>query len=242
MIRRVYVMTKEGRSSHRQGDQNWRPCCHDRTTNKVVRCTKIGRRRPDSEVCLSAHSVVSLNGRICECQKSFCGTTSTFELTSLHSSRQHNMLLRWGCRVPRISTYHGNAGRLVLRPVRSYRLRSISSAASEAAPKQRPAICSSRNAPALALGGFLLGLGYYMGARSDEFSATETASTRQPPLKPVYGTPEDFARAIEELKASFVEDAVTTALDQLVAHGFSPNSHHPGAALLFAFLAIRLRP
>ena len=144
--------------------------------------------------------------------------------------------------MPRISTYYGSADRLVLRPVRYHRLRSISSAASEATPKQRPAICSPRNAPALALGGFLLGLGYYMGARSNDFSATNTASDRQPPLKPVYGTPEDFARAVEELKASFVEDAVTTAPDQLVAHGFSPNSHHPGAALLFAFPAIRLRP
>ena len=172
-------------------------------------------------------SVLALIGRIRECQKSSFGTTSIFEpsVTSLHSSRQRNMLSRWRCKVPRIPTYYGNAG----RPVRSHHLRSISSATSEAAPKQRPAICSPRNAPALALGGALLGLGYYIGARSNDFSATDTASGRQPPLKPVYGTPEDFACAIEELKVSFVGDAVTTAPDQLVAHGFSPNSHHPGA-------------
>ncbi|KAI9452798.1 FAD-binding domain-containing protein [Lactarius psammicola] len=48
------------------------------------------------------------------------------------------------------------------------------------------------------------------------------------PLKPIYGTPEDFARAIEELRASFAGEAVTTAPEQLTAHGFSPNYHHPG--------------
>jgi D-lactate dehydrogenase (cytochrome) len=67
----------------------------------------------------------------------------------------------------------------------------------------------------------LLGLGYYIGARSN--------NVLQPPLNPVYGTPEEFARAIEELRASFAAgEAVTTAPDQLAAHGFSPNSHHPG--------------
>lgn len=126
----------------------------------------------------------------------------------------------------RVSTYHGSAGRL--RPIPSHHLRSISSAASGGEPKQRPAICSPRNAFALALGGSLLGLGYYLGARSNDFSAADAPSGRQPPLKPVYGTPADFARAIEELKASFVGDAVTTAPEQLVAHGFSPHSHLPG--------------
>ena len=49
-----------------------------------------------------------------------------------------------------------------------------------------------------------------------------------PPPKPVYGTPEDFAHAIEELKALFSEDAVTTDEGQLEAHGFSPNTYLPG--------------
>ena len=49
-----------------------------------------------------------------------------------------------------------------------------------------------------------------------------------PPPKPVYGSPEDFARATEELKTLFSKDAVTTDEDQLEAHGFSPNAHHPG--------------
>ncbi|KAH9978352.1 FAD-linked oxidase-like protein [Russula compacta] len=81
---------------------------------------------------------------------------------------------------------------------------------------------ASSNVLALALGGVLLGLGgYYVGARSD-------TTIKSAPSKPVYGTPDDFARAIEELKASFSEDAVTTAEDQLNTHGFSPYAHLPG--------------
>jgi hypothetical protein len=79
---------------------------------------------------------------------------------------------------------------------------------------------SSSNAFALALGSVVLGLGgYYVGVRR----AIET-----PPPKPVYGTPEDFAHAIEELKTLFSKDTVTTDEDQLEAHGFSPDSYHPG--------------
>ena len=73
---------------------------------------------------------------------------------------------------------------------------------------------------ALALGGVALGLGgYYVGVRR----GIETPSP-----KPVYGTPEDFGHAIEELKTLFSKDTVTTDQDQLEAHGFSPNAHHPG--------------
>jgi hypothetical protein len=65
-----------------------------------------------------------------------------------------------------------------------------------------------------------LGLGgYYVGVRH----AIET-----PLLKPVYGTPKDFAHAIEELKTLFSKDTVVTDEGQLEAHGFSPNAHHPG--------------
>ena len=79
---------------------------------------------------------------------------------------------------------------------------------------------SSSNLFALALGSVAIGLGgYYVGVRR----AIET-----PPPKPVYGTPEDFAHAIEELKTLFSKDTVTTDKDQLEAHGFSPNAYHPG--------------
>jgi hypothetical protein len=73
---------------------------------------------------------------------------------------------------------------------------------------------------ALALGSVALGLGgYYVGV----CCAIET-----PPPKLVYGTPEDFAHAIEELKTLFSKDTVTTDEDQLEAHGFSPNAYHAG--------------
>ena len=83
---------------------------------------------------------------------------------------------------------------------------------------------------ALVLGSVVLGLGgYYVGARSN-YHPIESASPGSP-SKPVYGTPEDFARAIEELKTLFSEETVTTAKDQLEAHGFSPNVYHPGKYL-----------
>lgn len=79
---------------------------------------------------------------------------------------------------------------------------------------------SSSNVFALVLGSVALGLGgYYVGVRR----AIEPS-----PPKPVYGTPDDFAHAIEDLKTLFSKDMVTTDKDQLEAHGFSPNVYHPG--------------
>lgn len=136
-----------------------------------------------------------------------------------------------GCRTPRISTFYGS-GRWS-RPI-PHHLRPLSTPASGGAPARGPVASSTRTALALALGGAFLGLGYYVGARSNTVVAGAFPSALQPPLKPVYGTPEEFARAIEELKASFSEDAVTTEPDQLEAHGFSPNFHFPGTPC-FAF-------
>ena len=45
---------------------------------------------------------------------------------------------------------------------------------------------------------------------------------------PVYGTPEDFKRAIKELEASFEDDVVSTDPPNLFTHGFSPNVMHEG--------------
>jgi hypothetical protein len=79
---------------------------------------------------------------------------------------------------------------------------------------------SSSNLFALALASAAIGLGgYYVGV---------SRSIETPPPKPVYGTPEDFALAIEELKTLFSEGMVVTDEDQLEAHGFSPNAYHPG--------------
>jgi len=85
---------------------------------------------------------------------------------------------------------------------------------------------TSSNVLALALGGVVLGLGgYYIGAHSNHHTPVESPGS---PSKPVYGTPEDFVRAIQELKTLFSEETVTTAEDQLEAHGFSPSVYHLG--------------
>ncbi|KAH9053984.1 hypothetical protein EDB83DRAFT_2316402 [Lactarius deliciosus] len=110
-------------------------------------------------------------------------------------------------------------------------LRPLSTAASGPSA-QGSAASSTRTALTLALGGAFLGLGgYYVGARSNGVNmekATSSASPSPLPGKLMFGTPEDFVRAIDELRASLAGEAVTTARDQLEAHGFSPNSHHPG--------------
>jgi hypothetical protein len=92
---------------------------------------------------------------------------------------------------------------------------------------------TSTNIFALALGGITLTLGgYYVGARSNPHAAVNASKTPSYPLKAVYGTPEDFACAIEEFKTMFPEEAVTTAEDQLSAHGLS-NTHLPGTCISY---------
>jgi hypothetical protein len=137
--------------------------------------------------------------------------------------------LRRCWKFPKISesTCYSSGGQLrpVRLPVRAHHLRSLSTATPgpAGAPSRSlvATIFSLRSALTLALGGVFLGVGFAIGA---DFANDE----QQPPLKPVYGTPEHFALAIGELKASFAGEAVTTAPDQLAAHGYSPNCHHPG--------------
>lgn len=132
--------------------------------------------------------------------------------------------LNWNARraVPGTSSSPGMSGRQLL--TRSRHLRLLGTAASGGGP---PGNVGSSNVFALALAGVVLGLGgYYVGTRSA--TATQASSATASPSKPVYGTPEDFARAIGELKTLFSEDTVSTAEDQLKAHGFSPNVHLPG--------------
>ena len=109
----------------------------------------------------------------------------------------------------------GMSGRKHIHPQIPHYLRQLHTATG-----RNTGNASSSNVFALALGSVALGLGgYYVGLRR----AIET-----PPPKPVYGTPEDFAHAIEDLKTLFSKDTVTTDEDQLEAHGFSPNAYHPG--------------
>jgi hypothetical protein len=152
------------------------------------------------------------------------------------------MSLSWGSgRVLKKSAhcFSGGQPRLFvpvhLRPLSTAATQSLSSTAST-----RAALAFA------ALGGVILGVGgYYVGKRSNNIGvnvATARALEFPLPQKQVYGTPEDFSRAIEELRASFAEEAVTTAQDQLEAHGVSPNTHHPGMHALLFFSTRAMMP
>ena len=60
--------------------------------------------------------------------------------------------------------------------------------------------------------------------------------TQEPPVskaaEPKFGTPEDFNRAIEELKRALGKDSVSTDREDLFIHGFSANDYHPGMILV----------
>jgi hypothetical protein len=102
------------------------------------------------------------------------------------------------------------------------RLRPLSTTAGPTAASQL-----SSNGLAIALGIALVGLGsYYAGSSRSPASTSATNVAATPP--PVYGTQEDFKRAIKELEASFDKDVVSTDPANLATHGFSPNVMHEG--------------
>jgi len=73
--------------------------------------------------------------------------------------------------------------------------------------------------------------GYYYAVNA--VTKRETSTQK----KPKYGTPEDFKRAIEELRALFPSgDIVSTDPDDLSAHGLSPYVWHTGMCLLLILL------
>ena len=105
------------------------------------------------------------------------------------------------------------------------RLRPLSTAAGPTAASR-----SSSNGLAIALGITLVGLGsYYAGSSRGSASTSTTNVAAAPP--PIYGTQEDFKRAIKELEASFDKDVVSTDPANLATHGFSPNVMHEGDAV-----------
>ncbi|KAH9978354.1 FAD-linked oxidase-like protein [Russula compacta] len=106
------------------------------------------------------------------------------------------------------------------------RLRPISTTASSLAAAVSS---SSSNGLAIALGAALVGLGsYYAGSTGGPVSINATSAAEATP--PVYGTQEDFRRAIRELEGSFEEGVVSTDPANLTTHGFSPNVMHEGVA------------
>lgn len=103
------------------------------------------------------------------------------------------------------------------------RIRQLSSTASS--PTTTAASSSSSSTLAIALGTALVGLSSYYVGSLNSGTVSKTASTA---AAPVYGTPDDFKRAIKELEASFEEGMVSTDPPNLFSHGFSPNVMHAG--------------
>ena len=131
------------------------------------------------------------------------------------------------------------------------RIRQLSSTASSTTSAGSFSLPSTLT---IALGTALIGIGsYYVGSRNDGSASTKAASAATAAGEaaaaagaaaraaeaaaaaaesisptPVYGTPEDFNRAIKELKDSFEEHMVSTDPSNLFTHGFSPNVMHEG--------------
>ncbi|KAE9394580.1 hypothetical protein BT96DRAFT_923434 [Gymnopus androsaceus JB14] len=78
----------------------------------------------------------------------------------------------------------------------------------------------------LLVGSSLVGglLGFTLANREPSSATLNTS-------KPQYGSPEDFAKAIEELKETFPDEgAVSTDPEDVYHHGFSLNDYHPGTS------------
>ena len=85
------------------------------------------------------------------------------------------------------------------------------------------------NAPLAFVAGsvFSGGLVYYLASGQ---AGDATAQGKPVEFNTQYGSPEEFKKAIEELRVLFAgdEDAVTTDVEDLEDHGFSENDYHPG--------------
>ncbi|CDO70812.1 hypothetical protein BN946_scf184801.g3 [Trametes cinnabarina] len=88
---------------------------------------------------------------------------------------------------------------------------------------------ASRNLPLAALllaGG--VSLGYYLATIRSDRAVTQNRARSD--LNSTYGSPDDFAKAIDELRSTFPhEGAVTTDPEDLEVHGFSENDYHPSS-------------
>ena len=136
-------------------------------------------------------------------------------------SREHVRRLGVGRAVSRTDQALSRSAWRSAAPLRipSRQLSSTAGSTATAGPPSSPSIL------AIALGTALVGLvSYYVGSLNGG-SASATASMA---AAPVYGTPDDFKRAIKELEASFEDGIVSTDPPNLFSHGFSPNVMHKG--------------
>lgn len=92
---------------------------------------------------------------------------------------------------------------------------------------------SGRTSPLVFGLGAILGVALTYYATKSPSSATASQKSQLldtcSGLNNAYGTPEDFQKAISELRAAFSDEhAVSTDPEDLHVHGFSDNDYHPG--------------
>ncbi|KAF8824809.1 hypothetical protein HHX47_DHR7000628 [Lentinula edodes] len=90
---------------------------------------------------------------------------------------------------------------------------------------------TTRTTTFFVLGSALVGglLGFTLADRARTSLPSHSLIPTGSATKPTYGSPEDFGKAIEELKRTFPgEDIVSTDPEDVYNHGFSVNDYHPG--------------
>ncbi|KAJ4493078.1 FAD-linked oxidase-like protein [Lentinula edodes] len=90
---------------------------------------------------------------------------------------------------------------------------------------------TTRTTTFFVLGSALVGglLGFTLADRARTSLPIHSLIPTGSATKPTYGSPEDFGKAIEELKRTFPgEDIVSTDPEDVYNHGFSVNDYHPG--------------
>ncbi|KAI0669124.1 FAD-linked oxidase-like protein [Trametes maxima] len=130
--------------------------------------------------------------------------------------------------VPQTRTFLRSSSLALRRVLASRRSYSSTTSPGESAPQSQPKGSSSSAPLAFAVGSVLSGaLGYYLATSAKDEPEGGRAGVQ---FNTKYGSPEDFKRAIEELRLAFSdEDAVTTDVEDLEVHGFSENDYHPSS-------------
>jgi hypothetical protein len=98
---------------------------------------------------------------------------------------------------------------------------------------------SSSKCLAIAFGTALVGLASYYAGSSNHSSVLTTTTYGAAASPPVYGTQEDFKRAIKELQVT-LGSMVSTDPADLSTHGCSPNVMHEGEWWQDAFILVHV--
>ncbi|KAF7794752.1 hypothetical protein EIP86_005890 [Pleurotus ostreatoroseus] len=124
-------------------------------------------------------------------------------------------------------------GGLKPTPLKPEILRGVRAQSTHSTSETSTTTKSFLSAPIVLFAGALLGGGataaYYFSSSSSSLDAHSQVVEGPAGLNNAYGSPADFQRAIEELRAAFpAEHAVSTDAEDLHVHGFSDNDYHPG--------------